>query len=73
MKATVEIEIEEALDTLRGIELKELAYDLADKHLNISELVEIAQNKGSYEEILDNVDLGDIISYLNDRGYELKD
>lgn len=73
MKATVEIEIEEALDTLRDIELKELAYDLADKHLNISELVEIAQSKGSYEEILDNVDLGDIISYLNDRGYELKD
>lgn len=54
-------------------EYKKKAEELADEYLGIGDLIAIAETKGSYEEILDCLDMGDIISYLNSRGYKVED
>lgn len=54
-------------------EYKKRAEELAEEYLEIGDLITISETKGSYEEILDCLNMGDIISYLNSRGYKVED
>lgn len=70
---TIELDINEVLADLSKKDIVSLTEELAEEHLGVGELVSIAETMGSYEEILDCLDMGDIISYLNSRGYKVED
>lgn len=65
MYTKIDIEVEEVINSLDFYDKIELIKDLSSNYLNCKELIDIAINNYSTEEVLDNIDDKDIVEYLN--------
>lgn len=73
MKVKYEIDVEEVINELNSVSKAELAKKLAWECLDGKELVDIAKDELSPDEILDCIDDYVIVKYLENRGYKVED
>lgn len=72
MHTKIEIDIDDVIMSLKNSERSELAEKLASDYLEVSELVDIAERKGSYDDILDCIESDIIIEHLKKQGYKIE-
>lgn len=65
MYTKIDMEVEDVINSLDFYDKIELIKDLSSNYLKCKELIDIAINNYSTEEVLDNIDDKDIAEYLN--------
>lgn len=65
MFTKIDIDVEEVINNLDLYDKIELVKDLSINYLTCKEIIDLAINNYSTEEVLDNIDDKDIVEYLN--------
>ena len=65
MFTKIDIDVEEVINNLDLYDKIELVKDLSMNYLTCKEIIDLAINNYSTEEVLDNIDDKDIVEYLN--------